>query len=324
MVLCLMALAVLCSWCAFATQPAVFDLSGQMVPAFGGRVTLFGTATPFSATEFVDGAGRFHFKKLRPGLYTLSIFSRRRGEARRTVEIGPGSADAKGRVALRLELKDSDFVFASTANRQLVSARQLAIPDAAQRDYEEAQRELHGHNTEAALKRLDRAVERAPQFSAAWNSLGVIAYQTGQYVRAEECFLHAMESDSRAFEPLVNLGGVMVSLHKLDEAMDYNLKAVLQRPNDALANAQLGMTYFMLGRYDLASKYLERTREIDPANMTYPQLMLFQIHVQRGERGAAASDLEDFLAQHPDWPQAVKVRETIVELRGEGGEGTSR
>ena len=311
----LMALAVLCSCCAFAAQPAVFDLSGQMVPAFGGRVTLFGTATPFSAMEFVDGAGRFHFKKLQPGLYTLSIFSRRRGEARRTVEIGPGSADAKGRVALRLELKDSDFVFASTANRQLVSARQLAIPNAAQRDYEEAQRELHGHNTEAALKRLDRAVERAPQFSAAWNSLGVIAYQTGQYVRAEECFRHAMESDPRAFEPLVNLGGVMVSLHKLDEAMDYNLKAVLQRPNDALANAQLGMTYFMLGRYDLASKYLERTREIDPANITYPQLMLFQIHVRRGERGAAASDLEDFLAQHPDWPQAVKVRETIDGLR---------
>jgi uncharacterized protein HemY len=97
--------------------------------------------------------------------------------------------------------------------------------------------------------------------------------------------------------------------------MEYNLKAVLQRPNDALANAQLGMSYFMLGRYDLASKYLERTREIDPANMTYPQLMLFQIHVRRGERGAAASDLEDFLARHPDWPQAVKVRETIAGLR---------
>jgi Tfp pilus assembly protein PilF len=310
------ALWVLCGGCAFAVQPAAFELSGQMVPAFGGRVSLFGTASPFSATAFIDVTGRFHFKKLRPGLYNLSIFSRRRGEVRRTVEIGPAAADAKGRVALRLELKDSDFVFAATANRQLISARQLAIPGAAQRDYAEAQRELQRHNTEAAVKRLERAVARAPQFSPAWNSLGVIAYQTRQYARAEECFRNAMQSDPRAFEPLVNLGGVLVSLHELDEAMDYNLKAVLQRPNDALANAQLGMTYFMLGRYDLASKYLERTRDIDPANMTYPQLMLFQIHVRRGERGAAASDLEDFLTRHPDWPQAVKVRETITGLRG--------
>jgi Tfp pilus assembly protein PilF len=310
-----MALAVLCGCCGFAAQPAVFELSGQVVPAFGGRVTIFGTASPFSTTAFVDVTGRFHFKKLRPGLYTLSIFSRRRGEARRTVEIGLASADAKGRIALLLELKDSDFVFAATANSQSISARQLAIPSAAQRDYEEAQRELQRHNTEAATKRLERAVERAPQFSVAWNGLGVIAYQTRQYARAEQCFRNAMESDPRAFEPLVNLGGVMVSLHKLDEAMDYNLKAVLDRPNDALANAQLGMTYFMLGRYDLASQYLERTREIDPANMTYPQLMLFQIHVRRGEPGAAASDLEDFLARHPDWPQALKVRETIAGLR---------
>jgi Tfp pilus assembly protein PilF len=314
----LVALWVLFVGCAFAVQPAVFELSGQTAPPFGGRVTLFGTAAPFSATAFVDVTGRFHFKKLRPGLYTLSIFSRRRGEARRTVEIGPASADPKGRVSVRLELKDSDFVFAATANRQLISARQLAIPGAARRDYEEAQRELHRDNTEAAVKRLERAVERAPQFSAAWNSLGVIAYQTRQYARAEECFRNAVDADPRAFEPLVNLGGVMVSLDKLDEAMDFNLKAVLQRPNDALANAQLGMTYFMLGRYDLASKYLERTRELDPANMTYPQLMLFQIHVRRGERGAAASDLEDFLARHPDWPQAVKVRETIAGLRAGG------
>jgi Tfp pilus assembly protein PilF len=312
------ALSVALGWRAFATQPAVFELSGQTAPPFGARVTLYGTAAPFSATAFMDVSGRFHFKKLRPGLYTLSIFSRRRGEARRTVEIGPASADPKGRVSLRLELKDSDFVFAATSNRQLISARQLAIPGAARRDYEEAQRELHRHNTDAAVKRLEHAVERAPQFSAAWNSLGVIAYQTQKYDRAEECFRKAVDADPRAYEPLVNLGGVMVSLHKLDEAMDYNLKAVLQRPNDALANAQLGMTYFMLRRYDLASKYLERTREIDPANMTYPQLMLFQIHVRRGERGAAASDLEEFLARHPDWPQAGKMRETIAGLRAAG------
>jgi Tfp pilus assembly protein PilF len=314
----LVALSLLCGWSAFAAQPDVFVLSGQTVPAFGGRVSLFGTTNPFSATSFMDATGRFYFKKLRPGLYNLSIFSRRRGETRRTVEIGPASADAKGRVALRLELKDSDFVFAATANRQMISARDLAIPYASRRDFDDAQKALGRHNTEAAVKRLEQAVARAPQFSSAWNSLGVIAYQSQSYDRAEAYFRKALAADPKSFEPLVNLGGVMVAQHKLDEALDYNLKATLQRPNDALANAQLGMTYFQMGRYDQATKYLERTREIDPANMTYPQLMLFQIHVRRGERGAAASDLEDFLARHPDWPQAGRVRETIAGLRGAG------
>ena len=49
--------------------------------------------------------------------------------------------------------------------------------------------------------------------------------------------------------------------------------------------------------------------------MTYPQLMLSQIHLRRGDRAAAASDLEDFLARHPDWPQAAKMHETIAVLK---------
>jgi hypothetical protein len=62
-------------------------------------------------------------------------------------------------------------------------------------------------------------------------------------------------------------------------------------------------------------KYLERTRQIDPANVTFPQLLLFQIHYRRGERIAAAAELEDFLQYHPDWAQAAKMRETIAGLR---------
>lgn len=306
--------AALSCWGAVAAEPS-YELSGQTASPFGARLTLFGTSSPFSATAFADVTGHFHFKHLRPGLYSLLIFSRRRGEARRTVEVGPGVADRKHRVSLRLDLKDSDFVFAAAASRQMISARQLAIPEASRRDFNDAERSLGRHDTEAAVKRLERAVARAPQFSPAWNSLGVIAYQSQNYDRAEECFRKAVAADPKAFEPVINLGGVMVAQHKLDEALNYNLKAVLLRPNDALANAQIGMTYFRMGRDDQATKYLERTREIDPANMTYPQLMLSQIHVRRGERAAAASDLEDFLARHPDWPQASKMRDTIVGLR---------
>jgi Tfp pilus assembly protein PilF len=183
------------------------------------------------------------------------------------------------------------------------------------REYVEAQKDLGRSDSDAAAKRLEHAVDLAPQFSAAWNSLGVIAYQTQKYDRAEECFRKAVETDTRSFEALVNLGGVTLTLHKFDEAMNYNLKAVLQRPNDALANAQLGMTYYSLSNLDLALKYLERTRQIDPANVTFPQLLLFQIHFRRGERGAAAAALEDFLQYHPDWAQAAKMRDTIADLR---------
>jgi tetratricopeptide (TPR) repeat protein len=307
-------LPLLAALAASAAGP-VYELSGRLVPRSGAFVSLYGSTVPFSANTLADVDGRFHFKKLEPGMYTVSIFSRRRGEARRTVEVGPSTADPRGRVSLTLQLKDSDFVFSNALRRHVVSARQLAIPEAAWREYRDAQKDLSKYNVDSAVKRLEHAVDLAPQFSAAWNNLGTIAYQTRKYDRAEECFRMAVEQDPQSYEALVNLGGVLVTLRKLDEAMDYNLKAVLTRPNDALANAQLGITYFSVGQFDLAVKYLERTRQIDPANFSYPQLLLFQIYSRRGQKDDAAGALEDFLARHPDWPQAAKLRETINVLR---------
>ena len=299
---------------AFAAEP-LFELSGQFLPPGRASVSLFGARNPFAAATLSDAAGRFTFKNLRADDYTIAVSITGRGEARRTVEVGPAAAGSHRRVSLTLDLKDSDFELAGPVRRHSVSAGQLAIPPSALRDYQQARKDLERHDPEAAAKRLEAAVEVAPQFATAWNELGAIAYQTHKFDRAEECFRQALEQDPGAFEALVNLGGTLVAVHKLDEAADYNLRAVLARPNDALANSQLGQTYFELARMDLAQKYLERARQIDPAHFSHPQLLLAEIHLRRGERREAAGVLEEFLKYHPDWPQAAKMRQTIAELR---------
>jgi Tfp pilus assembly protein PilF len=294
----------------------LYELSGQVRPEAAAALSLFGATAPFHAYTLSDDSGRFTFKKLDAGAYTLAIYIPARGEARKTVEVGPGTGDAQGRVVLQLDLKDSDFVYTDIVRQEhSVSTRELTVPDKAVRDYQEAQKALGKRDSAAAVKRLEHAVEIAPQFSAAWNELGTIAYQTRQFQHAEECFREALRQDPKSFEALVNLGGVLVTVHKLDEAWKFNGFAVLERPGDALANSQMGMTYFGMGDFEHAVKYLEKARQIDPAHFSHPQLILAEIHLRRGERAAAADVLEDFLQHHPDWPQAAKMREMIGSLR---------
>jgi tetratricopeptide (TPR) repeat protein len=299
----------------FLAAASTYEVAGRVYPETRAAVSLHGTATPFTTSTEADDTGRFTFKKLDPGTYTLAIFVASRGEARQTIEVGPASADGYGRVNLTIHLKDDDFVTDQLRRRHAVSARQLTIPDKALRAYVDAQKDLERHDTTAAVKHLEQAVELAPQFSAAWNNLGTIAYQTRRWQRAEECFRQSLEQDPTSFEPLVNLGGVLVTAHRLDEALDYNVRAVLTRPNDALANSQLGMVYFELGQFDQAVKYLERARQTDPAHFSHPQLFLAEIHLRRGEKREAADVMEDFLSHHPDYPQADKVRQNIEEWR---------
>ena len=299
----------------FAGDP-LYELSGRVLPEQRAMVSLFGATAPFQADTEIDSSGRYRFRNLRAGTYTIAVYVPGRGEARQTIEVGPGTASAQRRVKLDLEFKDSDFVLNDAVRRRnTVSTKQLAIPDPALREYQEAVRDLQKQAVDSAVKRFEHAVELAPQFVDAWNNLGTIAYQTQQYDRAEKCFRAALEQDPRAYEPLVNLGGVLINTHKLDEAMMYNQDAVLQRPNDALANSQLGLTYFVTGNFDLAVKYLEIARKIDPAHFSHPQLVLAEIHLRRGEKGEAAEVLEDFLRHHPDFPAAAKIRENIAKLR---------
>jgi tetratricopeptide (TPR) repeat protein len=299
---------------AFAGDP-LYELLGRLAPEGRAMVSLFGATAPFQAKTESDINGRFHFRNLRAGTYTVAVNMAGRGEARQTAEIGPGTADSRRRVSLTLQFKESDFVHDDVVRRNSVSTRQLAIPETALREYREAVKDLERHDAESAARRLQHAVTLAPQFADAWNELGTLAYQAQQYERAEKCFRAALAQDPRAYEPLVNLGGVLIDTHKLDEALMYNQDAVLLRPDDALANSQLGLAYFATGNFDLAVKYLEIARGIDPAHFSHPQLVLAEIHLRRGENRAAADALEDFLRRHPDFPTADKIRENIAKLR---------
>ncbi len=300
---------------ALCLAERTYQLDGQIVPESQAAVSLFGATTPFHADTQTDERGHFRFRALVAGEYTVAVFIPGRGEVRQTFEVGPAAADTKGRIAVNIRAEDSRLVAEEALrDRAKVTARQLSIPESARREYHEAEKKLTRREVEAAVAHLEKAVRIAPQFSAAWNNLGTIAYQTRQYARAEEDFRKALNQDSGSFEALVNLGGALLSEGKMDEALQYNAQAVLSRPNDALANSQLGLTYFAIGSLELGQKYLEIARHIDPAHFSYPQLALAQIHLKRNERAAAAEEFHDFLRRHPDAPEAVRVRESLAKL----------
>ena len=298
---------------AGAQETAEFELQGLIKPAGRASVTLYGATSPFAASTLAGPDGRFRFRKLLAGAYTVAVFMPRRGESRETIDIGPSLADRKGRVSITLDLKEARFV--EDRRRHTVSARELSIPESARREYMEAQKLLSKRDVPGATARLERAVGLAPQFVAAWNNLGTIAYQSRDYATAEKHFRRALSEDPAAYEPLVNLGGALLTLMKAGEALQFNLYAVLSRPNDALANAQLGMTYFALGSLDLAEKYLVIARQLDPGHFSHPQLTLAEVHLRRKQYARAAGELEDFLRRHPDWTGAAKMRDAIAGLR---------
>ncbi len=263
---------------------ASFELAGHIVPEAPASVSLHGATFPFEKITLAGAHGRFRFRKLAPGTYTVTVFEPGRGEVARTVEIGPGVADAAGRVVVNVEVEESAAASTDVLRRHsTVPASQLAIPDRAQKEYEAARLRLERSDADGAITHLEHAVEIAPRFMTAWNELGVLAYQSARYSDAERDFRVALTADPDAYEPLVNLGGVLLNLGRADDALRYNLNAALRRPRDPLANSQLGMSYYLIGKLDLAEQYLIVARKLDPAHFSHPQLALAEIHLRRND-----------------------------------------
>lgn len=287
-------------------------ITGSVVGRF--RVILYGVNQSYEHEELILPGQEFHFHRLESGSYTLVVIRRGIGQIRRTVVVTPSFADKKGVVRFNVAYVPSEA--ALEGRGAVVSSKQLSVPGKALRKLAEARERLTRHQTERAVESLKQAVEVAPRFAAAWNMLGVISYQDRDFSDAEQYFRRAVDADPESFEAIVNLGGAQMSTGKWVEALANNQKAQTVRPQDPLANAQLGLSYFQLGDNDRAEPYLVEAQRIDPAHFTRPQLYLAQIYLARGDISLAISELRDFLKRYPDAPEVQVLREKLSELDG--------
>jgi Tfp pilus assembly protein PilF len=283
----LIAVAVFNVYLGAAERASTFEIRGEIVPHEVGTVSLQAVTSPFAISTLAGPDGRFRFRKVEAGAYTVSVAVPQRGETRITINVGPGMADGKGHVVVRVDTQSEALHRESGTT---ISARAWRIPARAQHEYEEAGRKIGQRDYDGAVACLRRATEIEPRFAAAWNHLGTIAYQTQHYHEAAGYFRQGIAADPDAYEPLVNLGGVLLNLGNLDEACQYNNEAVRQRPNDALAQSQLGLAYLLLNQLELAEKHLLRACQLDPGHFSHPQLHLAEVYARRKEFHRAADN----------------------------------
>ena len=295
-----------------------FEFRGTVLQV-GGRpfrdvvpvIFLHGATDSFVTQTVADRGGNFKFEKLLPGMYTLIIAVPRWGQMQQTIEVGSSFSDPKGRI-------ETTFHFDPRSSQQdenTVSATRLSIPDNAIKEYRKALDQLEKRDVPAAVEHLKKAVELAPQFADAWNNLGTIAYQSKEYGQAEVYFREALKQEADFYLPLVNLGGALLSQSKIDESLPINLRAVETQPDDALAQSQLGQSYFFLGQLDSAQRHLKQAKALDPRHFSYPQLVLAQLYELRQDFPSLIGELEEFLQYHPDSELVPRVTEWLRQAR---------
>ena len=255
----------------------------------------------------IDFNGGFAFKKIPEGIYKITVGGAGIREQQRTVEVRPAFADARGRVAVKIEIKDGTLA----KDRLKVGITSLSVSPKAIDEMRRAH-DARG-DVEKARRHLQRAIEISPNFDEALNNLGTYYYRDGRFETAANLFQRALNANPNSFVAQVNLGGALISLGDYERALVENFKALEMRSGDSLAEAQTGQVLFHLHRYDEALQHLQKAKQIDPMSFTLPGIFIAQIRQIQGETDGAIAEYREFLRVHPGHPSS-KFAETQLSI----------
>jgi len=117
------------------------------------------------------------------------------------------------------------------------------------------------------------------------------------------------------FEAFFNLGAVLQSMGKQEEAMDYLLQALRVRPDDATAHNNLGAALQSLGKIDEAAEQFRQALKARP-DYADAHFNLGTLLLSRGQRDEAAEQFRAVLRQRPDDADSYNFLGSALAMQG--------
>jgi tetratricopeptide (TPR) repeat protein len=268
--------------------------------------------------------GTFSFLGLAPGNYTVVIegsdeFERASERVfidKETGQSAGASTAASGTgqrhtVIVHLRGKRSTV----DVNASVVDVNASLIPDAARKQFDKGLSLAKSGDSKKAIDTFKSALAQYPTFASAHNELGVQYLKLGQPDKAVESLREAVKLSPDAYSPNLNLGIALLETKQFEAAESQLGEAIKRRPTSPTAHMYLGIALLSLKKLPEAQAEFETAVGSNAMEIAKAHYYLGGIYWGNRDYNRAAEELETYLKLVPKAPEALKVRETINELR---------
>ena len=260
-----------------------------------------------------DDYGNFTFRGLVSGDYTIVIDKEKDFKPFSQVVsvIQPrGFPPQNYTLSVRLELKDRTDAKPGVLNVEFAN-----VPKPALVHYDKALELSKTNDHSGAIDELKLAINEYPEFSQAFNELGVQYLKVNELEKADEAFQEAVKINPDAVSSLINRGITNVLMKRYGEAVPILRKSLQKKKDSAVAHYFLGQALANLGLFDDAEKELLASLELGKEEMKEAHRILAIIYASRGAKQQAADQLDAYLKLAPNAPDAQKLKDKLQQLR---------
>jgi len=270
-------------------------------------IVLYDQSTKIVGRQTIGARGRYRFTNLRSGEYDLAVESNGSEITRQRLIITGTTSDV--RQDFEFEWKDNPGGKTNTAG--VVSAADFYDRSAANKAlFEKAHAAVEKKDYDNGIKLLNQLVENDKNDFQAWTLLGTLYLVEEKSADAEKAYRTAIEIKPTYALPFTNLGKLLLTQKKWDEAIDPLTHAVGLQPQSPDANLFLGEAYLHLKKGSKAIPYLNEAGKLGKIEA---HLDLGWLYNAAGLKDKAVIEYEEVLRKKPDYHDRKKLEQYISE-----------
>lgn len=285
--------------------------AGSNQPVQGTLVQLQSDMGEIIQQTTAEGTGRFQFSSLRRQLYYVNARAPGYRETTQRADLF-----TLRRVTVQLFLvRDKEDPPALPAALSVVDERQLRIPEAARREFQDGARELlEKHHPDLSLLHFRKAVELYPEYYEACHLMGTAYMDLNQWPEAESALQRALTLKPEYPPSLFALGALYNRQGKPVEAASVLERGLQAQPESWQGHFELSQSLLVQGKPAEATQHLQRAHRLEPTAAPVLHILLGNLYLRQGLLPAAKAEYQHFLDLAPDSPMAAEVRQKLAEV----------
>jgi tetratricopeptide (TPR) repeat protein len=312
------ALSVLSGWLAAAQGIVVFGRVSRPdgKPASRVQVRIEGLSG-LQREVLTDDQGMYWHYGIPGGRYRLTV----NDPNDPLIYTDPVEADSARSFANRLQvhiyLRRKNETDGESKKPGVVSVAEAAqqIPRKARKAYEDGQRFRAEKKPDRALQSFSEAITLYPTYFQALTERGELRLERKETEAAVADFELALKANAEYAPALRATASIRMEQGKFDEAIEYFDRALAIEPKNAGAHLMHGYANLLLDRREPARESLSQALRLDPAGAARAHVYLSNLLTREGRFKEAADEMWAYLKDHPDAPDAAKLRSLEIQLR---------